>query len=283
MTFEYVGQGGSSSGRVLRCMCSCRARGLWVRRWISYLSDTLAVLATVQNSPGNATRVLALEEEGLGFAVLETEDLGVSADVDLALQSSNTPSAFLVSRNDCITTISPSKFVVVLVPPSITLCIVLICSLLFAFVSNPPRVALRRGNHSSIANRVPCQGRSSGPRTSRRMSSFSRLCCGCTNGPGSVLGEVEGDEVDFAEFEISVCGEQGSGMLLPAFPLSKRQGCQSVRLACTKSLASWRQLTADRPKRRSVRSAVPEPVGKRPSAWFVVLHQSKLFNYCSFD
>lgn len=41
----------------------------------SYLGDTLAVLATVKNSPGNATRVLALEEQGLGFAVLETEDL----------------------------------------------------------------------------------------------------------------------------------------------------------------------------------------------------------------
>lgn len=51
-----------------------------------FLSDTLAVLATVQDSPGNATGVLALEEEGLGFAVLETEDLGVSTDVELTLQ-----------------------------------------------------------------------------------------------------------------------------------------------------------------------------------------------------
>lgn len=52
----------------------------------SYLSDTLAVLATVQDGPGNATGVLALEEERLGFAVLESEDLGVATDVELTLQ-----------------------------------------------------------------------------------------------------------------------------------------------------------------------------------------------------
>lgn len=61
--------------------------GSWSGRWIAYLSDTLLVLATVQDSPGNATRVLALEEEGLGFAVLEAEDLGVATDVNLTLQS----------------------------------------------------------------------------------------------------------------------------------------------------------------------------------------------------
>lgn len=60
----------------------------------SYLSNSLAVLATVQDSPGNATGVLALEEEGLGFAVLETEDLGVSTDVELTLRFT-AESAFL--------------------------------------------------------------------------------------------------------------------------------------------------------------------------------------------
>lgn len=54
---------------------------------ISYLSDTLLVLATVKDGPGNATRVLALQEKGLGFAVLEAEDLGVATDVELTLQS----------------------------------------------------------------------------------------------------------------------------------------------------------------------------------------------------
>lgn len=57
-------------------------------RFNSYLSDSLAVLATVQDSPGDAAGVLALEEEGLGLSVLETEDLGVAADVELTLQSS---------------------------------------------------------------------------------------------------------------------------------------------------------------------------------------------------
>lgn len=66
-----------------------RGRGLQSRIGSgSYLSDTLAVLATVQDGPGNATGVLALEEEGLGFAVLESEDLGVATDVELALQQS---------------------------------------------------------------------------------------------------------------------------------------------------------------------------------------------------
>lgn len=53
----------------------------------SYLSDTLAVLSAEENGPGNATRVLALEEEGLGFAVLEAEDLAVASDVELTLRA----------------------------------------------------------------------------------------------------------------------------------------------------------------------------------------------------
>lgn len=51
----------------------------------SYLRDTLLVLSAVEDSPGDAARVLALEEKGLGFAVLETEDLTVATDVQLAL------------------------------------------------------------------------------------------------------------------------------------------------------------------------------------------------------
>jgi hypothetical protein len=53
----------------------------------SYLSDTLAVLSAEENGPGNATGVLALEEEGLGFAVLEAEDLAVASDVELTLRA----------------------------------------------------------------------------------------------------------------------------------------------------------------------------------------------------
>lgn len=43
------------------------------------------MLATEENGPRNATGVLALEEQGLGLALLEAEDLGVTADKDLAL------------------------------------------------------------------------------------------------------------------------------------------------------------------------------------------------------
>lgn len=44
------------------------------------------MLAAVEDGPGDAAGVLALEEEGLGFAVLEAEDLAVAADVKFTLQ-----------------------------------------------------------------------------------------------------------------------------------------------------------------------------------------------------
>jgi hypothetical protein len=51
----------------------------------SYLRDTLLVLSSEKNGPGDATGVLALKEEGLGLAILEAEDLAVTTDVELAL------------------------------------------------------------------------------------------------------------------------------------------------------------------------------------------------------
>ena len=51
----------------------------------SYLRDTLPVLSSVEDSPCDAAGVLALEEEGLGFAVLESEDLAVATDVEFTL------------------------------------------------------------------------------------------------------------------------------------------------------------------------------------------------------
>lgn len=51
------------------------------------LGNTLSVLATEQDCPCNATRVLALEEKGFGLAILETENLAVTADIELALQN----------------------------------------------------------------------------------------------------------------------------------------------------------------------------------------------------
>ena len=52
---------------------------------ITDLRDTLAVLAAVEGGPGDEAGVLALEEERLRLAVLETEDLAVATDVELTL------------------------------------------------------------------------------------------------------------------------------------------------------------------------------------------------------
>ena len=43
------------------------------------------MLPPEQDGPRDATGVLALQEEGLGFAVLEAEDLAVAADVEFTL------------------------------------------------------------------------------------------------------------------------------------------------------------------------------------------------------
>jgi hypothetical protein len=50
-----------------------------------YLRNALLVLSSEKNGPCDATGVLALEEEGLGLAILESEDLAVTTDVELAL------------------------------------------------------------------------------------------------------------------------------------------------------------------------------------------------------
>lgn len=50
-----------------------------------YLSDTLSPLPTAQNRPCDAAGVLALQEQRLGLAVLEAEDLAVGPDEELAL------------------------------------------------------------------------------------------------------------------------------------------------------------------------------------------------------
>jgi hypothetical protein len=49
------------------------------------LSNTLAVMATVENSPRNTTGVLALLEKRLRLGRLESEDLGVTTDEKAAL------------------------------------------------------------------------------------------------------------------------------------------------------------------------------------------------------
>jgi hypothetical protein len=44
------------------------------------------VRPSVESGPVDLARVLALEEKGLGLAVLEAEDLAVTTDVKLALR-----------------------------------------------------------------------------------------------------------------------------------------------------------------------------------------------------
>ncbi len=52
-----------------------------------YLRDTLLVLSSEQDGPCNATGILALQEEGFGLAILESEDLAITTDVELALHT----------------------------------------------------------------------------------------------------------------------------------------------------------------------------------------------------
>lgn len=72
------------------------------------LRDALLVLPAEEDGPCNPAGVLALEEQALGLAILETEDLAVTADVQLAL---NMPSAHVHSNctiADCPSSIPKS-------------------------------------------------------------------------------------------------------------------------------------------------------------------------------
>ena len=43
------------------------------------------MLSPEEDGPGNAARVLALQEQRFGFAILESEDLAIATNVELAL------------------------------------------------------------------------------------------------------------------------------------------------------------------------------------------------------
>lgn len=47
------------------------------------------MLPSEEDSPGDPAGVLALEEQALGLAILEAEDLGVTADIQLALNTAS--------------------------------------------------------------------------------------------------------------------------------------------------------------------------------------------------
>ena len=54
---------------------------------VAHLRDALLVLSAVEDCPGDPAGVLALEEERPGLAILEAEDLAITADVDHALET----------------------------------------------------------------------------------------------------------------------------------------------------------------------------------------------------
>lgn len=53
----------------------------------THFGDTLFVLSAIESCPCNPARVLALQEERFGLATLETEDLAVTTNVKLPLQT----------------------------------------------------------------------------------------------------------------------------------------------------------------------------------------------------
>ena len=59
------------------------------RKKLAHLCDTLLMLPPEQDGPRNATRVLALQEEGLGFAILEAKDLAVATDIEFTLDDAH--------------------------------------------------------------------------------------------------------------------------------------------------------------------------------------------------
>lgn len=59
--------------------------GVWKGERKTNLRDTLLVHAPEQDGPGDPAGVLALEEQRLGLAIEKPEDLGVAADIKLAL------------------------------------------------------------------------------------------------------------------------------------------------------------------------------------------------------
>ena len=49
------------------------------------LRNSLLVHPPIKDGPSYSSRVLALQKQGFGLAILESEDLAVTTDVELAL------------------------------------------------------------------------------------------------------------------------------------------------------------------------------------------------------
>ena len=139
-----------------------------------YLRDTLAVLPAVEDGPGNAAGVLALEEQRLGLAVLEPEDLAVATDVQLTLRC-KTRSELSSSQPKQI---PPSRPADEFPTP------VLVWRRLASGSRGRGAARLGGGKFGVGRNRwngpsVPCRGRSAGRRKNRRTFSFWRWLSSC--------------------------------------------------------------------------------------------------------
>ena len=90
---KLVGLNGAVHGRCLplrdpmspnidRSLCLPHRQRMF---YVTYLCETLLMLPSEEHRPRNPPRVLALQEERFGLAVLEAEDLTVATNVKLAL------------------------------------------------------------------------------------------------------------------------------------------------------------------------------------------------------
>jgi hypothetical protein len=127
------------------------------------------VLPPVEDGPGNAAGVLALEEQRLGLAVLEAEDLAVAADVQLTLLWRIWLELVIPSAKNH----APLQAQRRISHPGPRLASFNVGS------SYRVAVGLGVGNSPSVASRemgkfVPCRGRSAGRRKNRRTFSFWR-------------------------------------------------------------------------------------------------------------
>jgi hypothetical protein len=64
------------------------------------LRDTLLMHSSIEHRPCYSARILALKEKWLGFAILETEDLAVAPNVELALSIGEIVSMYIRRLGD---------------------------------------------------------------------------------------------------------------------------------------------------------------------------------------
>ena len=66
---------------------------------LPYLRDTLFVLSSEKDGPGNTTGILALEEERLSLSILKSKDLAITTNIELALYPTQLASPSYINFN----------------------------------------------------------------------------------------------------------------------------------------------------------------------------------------